>query len=81
MNQSPNLPVLIVGAGPVGLTLACDLARRGVRTRLVDKPELPRAEVFARTGDPTLTLVTCGGQFDSSTHHYRSNVVVTAVPD
>jgi 2-polyprenyl-6-methoxyphenol hydroxylase-like FAD-dependent oxidoreductase len=28
--------VLIVGAGPTGLTLACDLARRGVRHRLVD---------------------------------------------
>jgi LPXTG-site transpeptidase (sortase) family protein len=52
-----------------------------VDTRMVDKPELPRAEVFARTGSPTLTLVTCGGQFDSSTHHYLSNVVVTAVPD
>lgn len=30
-------PVLIVGAGPVGLTLAIDLARRGVRAVLVEK--------------------------------------------
>jgi Sortase domain len=52
-----------------------------VDARLVDKPELPRAEVFARAGPPTLRLVTCGGEFDSSTHHYRSNMVVTAVPD
>ena len=29
--------VLIVGAGPTGLTLACDLARRGVAARIVDK--------------------------------------------
>jgi 2-polyprenyl-6-methoxyphenol hydroxylase-like FAD-dependent oxidoreductase len=29
--------VLIVGAGPTGLTLAVELARRGVRFRLVDK--------------------------------------------
>ena len=28
--------VLIVGAGPVGLTLACDLQRRGIRCRVVD---------------------------------------------
>jgi LPXTG-site transpeptidase (sortase) family protein len=48
--------------------------------RLVAKPELPVADVFSRTGSPTLTLVTCGGSFDSSTHHYRSNVIVTAVP-
>jgi LPXTG-site transpeptidase (sortase) family protein len=47
--------------------------------RLVAKPELPVAEVFSRTGPPTLTLVTCGGSFDSHTHHYRSNVVVTAL--
>jgi LPXTG-site transpeptidase (sortase) family protein len=47
---------------------------------LIAKPELPVAEVFSRTGPPTLTLVTCGGSFDYSTHHYRSNVVVTAIP-
>src|SRR5579875_3033832 len=32
-----EIQVLIVGAGPTGLTLACDLARRGVRFRIVDK--------------------------------------------
>ncbi len=29
--------VLIVGAGPTGLTLACELLRRGVRARVIDK--------------------------------------------
>ena len=33
----PDISVLIVGAGPTGLTLACDLARRGVPFRIVDK--------------------------------------------
>jgi len=34
--------VLVVGAGPTGLTLACDLARRGVAVRIVDQvPEFP----------------------------------------
>src|SRR6478752_5060649 len=34
--------VLVVGAGPTGLTLACDLARRGVAVRIVDRaPEHP----------------------------------------
>ena len=28
--ESTELPVLIVGAGPVGLCLAMDLARRGI---------------------------------------------------
>ena len=31
------MSVLIIGAGPTGLTLACDLARRGVECRVVDK--------------------------------------------
>jgi 2-polyprenyl-6-methoxyphenol hydroxylase-like FAD-dependent oxidoreductase len=29
--------VLVTGAGPTGLTLACDLARRGVAVRIVDR--------------------------------------------
>jgi 2-polyprenyl-6-methoxyphenol hydroxylase-like FAD-dependent oxidoreductase len=33
--------VLIVGAGPVGLTLAIDLARRGVRCILIEKNDAP----------------------------------------
>jgi 2-polyprenyl-6-methoxyphenol hydroxylase-like FAD-dependent oxidoreductase len=36
--------VLIVGAGPTGLTLACDLARRGVAVRIIEKtPQFPRS--------------------------------------
>lgn len=33
--------VLIVGAGPVGLTLAIDLGRRGIRCILIEKKEAP----------------------------------------
>jgi 2-polyprenyl-6-methoxyphenol hydroxylase-like FAD-dependent oxidoreductase len=32
-----QLQVLIVGAGPVGMTLACELARYGIAVRIVDK--------------------------------------------
>ncbi|MEW2615541.1 FAD-dependent oxidoreductase [Streptomyces sp. NPDC047880] len=34
--QRPAVDVLVVGAGPTGLTLACDLARRGVRTHVIE---------------------------------------------
>ncbi|MFB7914076.1 FAD-dependent monooxygenase [Streptomyces sp. NPDC056061] len=37
-------PVLIVGSGPTGLTLACDLARHSVAVRIIDKsPDFPRS--------------------------------------
>jgi 2-polyprenyl-6-methoxyphenol hydroxylase-like FAD-dependent oxidoreductase len=36
-NKQVDVPVLIAGAGPVGLTLACELARRGIAFRLIDK--------------------------------------------
>jgi 2-polyprenyl-6-methoxyphenol hydroxylase-like FAD-dependent oxidoreductase len=34
--------VLIVGAGPVGLTLALDLGRRGIRCTLIEKKDAPQ---------------------------------------
>jgi 2-polyprenyl-6-methoxyphenol hydroxylase-like FAD-dependent oxidoreductase len=36
--------VVIVGAGPVGLVSACDLARHGITVRIIDKLEQPTAE-------------------------------------
>ncbi|HEX4110889.1 MAG TPA: FAD-dependent monooxygenase [Solirubrobacteraceae bacterium] len=35
--MSPDVDVLVAGAGPVGSMLAADLVRRGVRVRLVDR--------------------------------------------
>ncbi len=48
--------------------------------RSVGKIDAPMAEVFDRAGDPRLTLVTCGGEFDSSTGHYVDNIILTAIP-
>jgi 2-polyprenyl-6-methoxyphenol hydroxylase-like FAD-dependent oxidoreductase len=36
-NSTEATTVVIVGAGPTGLTLACDLARRGIGVRVLDK--------------------------------------------
>jgi 2-polyprenyl-6-methoxyphenol hydroxylase-like FAD-dependent oxidoreductase len=40
MNQ-PVLPVLVVGAGPTGLMVANELARHGVRPRIIDRGAAP----------------------------------------
>jgi sortase (surface protein transpeptidase) len=50
-----------------------------VARNLVAKDRLPPG-IFAREGDPFLTLVTCGGGFDEEAGHYTHNVVVSAVP-
>ncbi|MFJ9467880.1 FAD-dependent monooxygenase [Streptomyces caniferus] len=41
-----EVEVLVVGAGPVGLTAACELQRRGVRCRVIDR--LPAPQPFAK---------------------------------
>ena len=38
------------------------------------------ADVFDTSGAPRLSLVTCGGVFNSQTGHYLDNVIVTATP-
>ena len=38
MPSDPSLP-LVVGAGPVGLTMACELARHGTRCRIIDQAQ------------------------------------------
>ena len=49
-----SVPVLVVGAGPVGLTMACELARHGAPVRIIDKaPERSQTSkalaIFPRT--------------------------------
>ncbi|QES47121.1 3-(3-hydroxyphenyl)propionate hydroxylase [Streptomyces venezuelae] len=41
--------VLIVGAGPTGLTLGCELARRGIGVRIVDQRGAPHGESRGKT--------------------------------
>jgi sortase (surface protein transpeptidase) len=41
------------------------------------KEQFPAQLVYAPHGGSTLNLVTCGGEFDTHTRSYRSNVVVT----
>jgi sortase (surface protein transpeptidase) len=48
------------------------------RTALYPRQRFPTDEVYYPTLTPTLRLVTCGGEFDPTTAHHRSNVIVFA---
>lgn len=57
-------------------------ASRHVVTEIAQyaKDELPFDRVFAKTGEPSLTLITCGGSFNRSQNSYADNIVLYAVP-
>jgi hypothetical protein len=65
------LRVRVPGRGVVSFRVAA--------RRLYPKDELPARLVFASTGRPRLTLVTCGGDYDPARRRYEDNVVVFAV--
>jgi sortase (surface protein transpeptidase) len=66
----------IVVTGPTGEARAYSVST----VETTGKGEVAWASVFDRTGPPRLILVTCGGEFDYSTRHYLSNVIISATP-
>jgi hypothetical protein len=44
------------------------------------KLELPRERLWRTTGEETLVLITCGGDYNPDIRRYRENIVVYAVP-
>jgi sortase (surface protein transpeptidase) len=45
----------------------------------VAKTQFPSDLVYGATLEPSLRLVTCGGSFDTTSGHYRDNIIVSAV--
>ena len=48
-SDSNDTEVLIIGAGPTGLTMACELLRHGITPRIIDKAMAPsdKSKAFA----------------------------------
>ncbi|MEU0677538.1 FAD-dependent oxidoreductase [Streptomyces sp. NPDC006172] len=76
--MSTGTEVLVVGAGPVGLTAAHELARRGVRVRLVDAAPGPSRTSRAVAVHPrTLETFDQMGTVDGILRHGRRNQAFT----
>ena len=59
-----------------GTTRLYEVTERAVYGKL----ELPRERIWRNTGDETLVLITCGGDYNPEIRRYRENIVVYAVP-
>jgi sortase (surface protein transpeptidase) len=64
--------VEVAGADGTSVRFAVD------RVEQFDKRRFPTDEVYYPTLTPELRLVTCGGEFDATAGHYRSNIIVFA---
>ncbi|WP_165789003.1 class F sortase [Cryobacterium zongtaii] len=79
-------PFALLADAPAGTEIVLETADGGAyrytvaSVDSVEKPAVPWESVFDRSGQPRLTLVTCGGEFDYDARRYLSNVFVTAVP-
>lgn len=51
-----------------------------IERAVYDKDELPRDRIWRTTGDETLVLITCGGDYNPNIRRYRQNIVIYAVP-
>ena len=79
MSTTPQNPdVVIVGAGPVGLVAACELARRGVTFRIIDK--LRRADGRVACDRRSIRAAsTCSTGWGSSTTLLATGVKSTSM--
>lgn len=66
----------------VEVTLDDGSVRRYVVTEraIYGKLELPQDRIWRTSGDETLVLITCGGDYNPEIRRYRENIVVYAVP-
>ena len=74
-----------LGAAEPGATIEVDVAAGDTRSyqiierTMYDKDALP-SDLWRKTGPETLVLITCGGDFDTSSRRYEQNIVVYAIP-
>jgi LPXTG-site transpeptidase (sortase) family protein len=69
-------------AGDVLFVVLDDGSEHGYRVTdltYYDAENAPVADIVGQTPEPTITLITCGGDFNSRTHEYDRRLVVRGV--
>ena len=92
IDAKQDVGVLVAGAGPTGLTLVCELLRRGVSGRIIDKAPAPATtsralglqprtlELFDRMGVVDEVLATDGPMIDANLYDgHRLLLTISAV--
>lgn len=74
------LDVLVVGAGPVGLTMAAELTRHGLHCRIVDQSAV-RTDVSARDSGGQLPRILDADGVLCDTYAARTPTAVLIRPD
>ena len=74
-----------LGSVAVGETITLsgggrDVAYQVVNNNSISKQVVPLADLFQRSGDPRLVIISCGGEYVADQGGYLDNVVLTAVP-
>ena len=64
----------------VTTTRGAKLVYRVTARETIKKSKLPLDNLFAITGSPRLTLISCAGYYSKDNGGYQDNIVITAVP-
>lgn len=64
----------------VTTTSGAKLVYRVTARETIKKSKLPLDNLFAITGSPRLTLISCAGYYSKDNGGYQDNIVITAVP-
>ena len=81
LHAVPDTPVDVYANGERLIDAAGTAARwRVVSREVIEEQALPVERLSARTGEPRLVPVTCGGPFLPAVGGYRDDVVVVAEP-
>lgn len=64
----------------VTTTSGAKLVYRVTARETIKKSKLPLDNLFAITGSPRLTLISCAGYYSADNGGYQDNIVITAVP-